>query len=404
MSARGPKARDLFGREDLPERASSQWRFLVPGRRMRVGSAAVVLVGFVGTLLLLAAFVLPNILVDRPRALDALRGVDRVQQELALDQARNAVRNTMVQAVGGLVVLLTFGVGFGQLMVARRGQLVDRFTKTIEQLGESIDVRIGAIYALQQIAERPEYARPVAETLLAYLKTNAAEGVGASQRDEDEAGSRSVLSSDVTGHRVRLRPDLQAALRVLVVDGLWKRATSSRLDLSFITVRYADLSRVDLSGAVLLGAILDGSNLRGANLSTADLRRAGFAGADLRTADLTGADLSGAQLTGARLDNARLHDSLLVNANLTQASLKQSDLSFADASYATFSHASLNAAKLDGSVLIGASLDSSDLSGATMLDSRFDERTDFTHAKQDDAVVHEGTRGSTEPPPPTAHA
>lgn len=280
-----------------------------------------------------------------------------------------------------------------ELVVARQGQLVDRFTKTIEQLGaNAVDVRLGAIFALQQIAERPEYARPVAEILLAYLKTHAAEQREIQGKDAPPNGSPVVSGAGANASRVRLRPDLQAALRILVADELWAHAMPGRLDLSFINVRYADLGGVNLTAVVLLGAVLDGSNLRGARMSYADLRQVSLKDADLTGADLRNADLTRATMERARLDKAQLTDALLIRANLTGASLKLADLTLTDATKADLSSATLNAAQLDNAVLSGAILRDCNLDGATMRLLRIDSETDFTHASFNNAVIDDESR------------
>jgi uncharacterized protein YjbI with pentapeptide repeats len=397
MSSQEPRQKrpfDLFGRSDLPTEGQSWWRVLVPGRKLRWGSGGLILVAVLLTLLVLAVFFVPNLLVRRPVGLSELTGNQRVQAEILLAQARNSVRTTLVQALGGGIVLFTLGVGLGQLLVARQGQLVDRFTKTIQQLGaDAVDVRLGAIFALQQIAERPEYARPVTEILLAYLKTHATDQTEGDRKDSPQTSPVASGASSGTG-RARLQPDLQAALRILVVDGLWVRVMRGRrLDLSFIDVRYADLPDADFSGVVLLGAVLDGSNLTGARMMSADMRRISLKDADLTDADLTGADLTGAIVRHAKLDRAKLGSALLESADLTgETSLKLADLTLADATKADLSDAKLNGAHLDYAVLIGTVLKGSILSGATMQRVRFDSATNLTSAKMDKVVMDEETK------------
>ena len=428
---------DRFGRSDLPAKRQGWWRIIIPGQKLRWSGAGLFLAAVLLALLVLSIFFAPNLLVKQRAALNQLTGNDRVQAEIALVQARNSVRTTLVQALGGAIVLLTLVIGLGQLQVARQGQLVDRFTKTIDQLGaEAVDVRLGAIFALQQIAERPEYTRPVAEILLAYLKThsrNQTEGnKSASPHDPvvsdptgqkaDAArwrrtGLRALLRRLLGGPRlhvprvipgaasdigrVRLQPDLQAALRILVADGLWADAMPGRpLDLSFIDVRYADLPNVNLAGFVLLGAVLDGSNLRGARMMSADLRRVSLKGADLTSADLTGADLTDAiataDLTDAiprktTFDDARLENALLIRANLSGATLIRTHLEYTDATNADLSNATLNAAHLDHAVLVGTDLKGASLVGATMRYIGLSDKTNLVGAEITDVEMDEGT-------------
>jgi len=355
-----------FGRRDLPDVEHGRRRVALTWSQRWLVIAA--LAGSLALIALaLCVFVLPDRIVQAPSGLSELHGADRVQAETALEQTRNNVRGTLVQAVGGCLLLLTFAVGFGQVIVARQGQLVDRFTKTIEQLGSNeVDVRLGAIYALQQIAHRREYARPVAEILVAYLKT-------AGEREEDgtvERRTRPVFGTGARGQPLRLAPDLQAALRILVKEELWATAVGRRLDLSYIAVPGADLDGADLTGVVLLHAVLDGASLQGAHLRSADLRCVSMRGANLTGADLSRSDLSAATLDGATLTAAHLDDTLLVHASCVGTTLLRAHLRFADLTNADLRRATLNGADLANAVLADATLHDVDLAGATLTDVR----------------------------------
>jgi hypothetical protein len=57
----------------------------------------------------------------------------------------------------------------------RHGQITERFTRAIDQLGnESLDVRLGVIYALERIAKDSRHDHPqVVEILTAYIREHA---------------------------------------------------------------------------------------------------------------------------------------------------------------------------------------------------------------------------------------
>jgi uncharacterized protein YjbI with pentapeptide repeats len=385
--ARPARAIEPFGRADL-EAIREKWLPLLLRRRSLrwtvVGTALFVVVVI---LLYLSISVLPERIVEPPPELTQLEGNQRVQAENALEQTRNSVRTTLIQAIGGGLVFLTFAVGLGQLFTAREGQLVDRFTKTIDQLGEDkIDVRLGGVYALKQIAERFEYRRPIAEIFVAYLKTHATETPLATETSRTTAvlsptavRRPSVPGATRTGEEVRLRPDLQAVLRILVGEELWRRAGIERLDLSYIIVRNADLRGVDLSNVVLLGAVLDGSNLRTAKFRGADLRSASLNDADLRGADFEHADLSGAHLSRADLAEARLtNEALLVDATLNEANLRDAELELVDATRANLAGAKLINARLNQAVVTEANLSGANLSGATLFGVNLVEASDLS--------------------------
>jgi hypothetical protein len=67
--------------------------------------------------------------------------------------------------------------------LAREGQITERFTRAVEQLGdEKLDIRLGGIYALERIARDSEtHYEPVMEVLMAFLRENTA-GAGRRRR------------------------------------------------------------------------------------------------------------------------------------------------------------------------------------------------------------------------------
>jgi hypothetical protein len=100
----------------------------------------------------------------------------------------NEARKTLAQIVGGIVVLAGFystvqnlNVAQESLSLAQEGQITDRFTKAIEQLGavdtsggKKLEVRLGGIYALARIANESEKDHwPIMEVLAAYVRENA---------------------------------------------------------------------------------------------------------------------------------------------------------------------------------------------------------------------------------------
>jgi hypothetical protein len=111
------------------------------------------------TLVVLAVFVLPPL----PIGAQGLTASERLKAE-------NDVRSTLLQALAGTVLLagLYFTARTYQLNressartyeLDREGQITERFTRAIDQLGEDkLDVRLDGIYALERIA-RNRYAR-----------------------------------------------------------------------------------------------------------------------------------------------------------------------------------------------------------------------------------------------------
>jgi hypothetical protein len=232
--------------------------------------------------------------------------------ETALDNARGR--------------LLTLGAGLfaaGALLftarnftLSREGQVTDRYTKAIEQLGsDKLDVRIGGIYALERVARDSARDHPIVmEVLTAFIR----------ERSLDERPPQVIsktVSAQITTTLVvppSTRPDVQAAVTVIgrrdakrdirlidLTDANLTGANLTGADLSSALLIRTQLLDADLTGARLVGAVLYSANLRAARLDRAVLfgvtaYRADFRGADLRNAHLLGAYLSDADLAGAR--------------------------------------------------------------------------------------------------------
>jgi hypothetical protein len=93
-------------------------------------------------------------------------------------KAINDVRTTLLQGIGGAVILLgayftyrQLQTGREQLQIAQQGQVTERFTRAIDQLGHAeLDVRLGGIYALERIAnDSPDDRITIAEVLIAFV-------------------------------------------------------------------------------------------------------------------------------------------------------------------------------------------------------------------------------------------
>jgi uncharacterized protein YjbI with pentapeptide repeats len=259
--------------------------------------------------------------------------------------------------------------------LSQQGQITDRYTKAIEQLGsDKLDVRLGGIYALERLAIDSARDHPtVVEVLSAFVREHSdpahddpkpavAERLPAAQGAEPAVGPRPhVENTDNKATPIRPATDVQAAVTVL---GRLPRRHVSRGDLTGagldgVELFHADLSGIRLSGANLSGAVLSGSNLVGARLDRANLVGARLEGANLSPARLYGANLSGARLPEADLSHAGLQEvnlsgAVLIGANLSGAMLERADLSGAMLAMANLTGAELHGANLSGALLVGA--------------------------------------------------
>jgi hypothetical protein len=241
-------------------------------------------------------------------------------------ELENEARKTVAQIVGGAAFLIglyftaqTLRIGQESLRVNQEGQITERFTKAIEQLGsKEHQIRLGGIYALERIARDSERDHaPIIEVLTAYVREKAP-----IQRQTKSSGDPVKAAVEPK----KLATDVQAILTVL------GRRTP--------TFAKWETLRLDLEGTDLHGAELDGANLQGAIFVGANLQ-----GANLRGANLQGANLSGATLQGAFLSEANLQEVDLAGANLQEAFLRGANLQGANLSGATLRGANLQAAR-----------------------------------------------------------
>lgn len=266
---------------------------------MQISTGELALASCVIILAMLILWIVPR---RQTRSLRELTEQERFKIE-------NEARKVIAEILGGAVVLMglfftwqTVKSTAENLRISEEGQITERFTRAIEQLGQAdeegkasnVAIRLGGIRGLERIAidsERDYW--PIMEILSAYVRQHAAWKEGGAPYSQDE-----VPRPDM---------DIQAILSVL-----GKRLRSQgdgkdqQLDLSLTDLRKAALNDANFKGANLSWARLDGARLQGihlegANLTNANLSRAVLHEAHLEGANLTGAILDNAVLTGANL-------------------------------------------------------------------------------------------------------
>jgi Pentapeptide repeats (9 copies) len=239
-------------------------------------------------------------------------------------ELENEFRKTLTQIVlsifGLFLVYLTWRrsrAGDRTVEIAEQGHITDRYTKAIEQLGKldgdkpNIEVRLGAIYALERIArDSPRDHWTIMEVLTAYVRQNAP------VTPAGEAPTTTPLRKP--------RTDIQAILTVLGRRPISpkREGPEHRLDLSFTHLQGAYLKNANLNDANFYGANLWNANFLKAELRKVDFLLANLEHANLWSTQLQGADFNGAKLGRASFADANLEDAFLGNADLRQASIE----------------------------------------------------------------------------------
>ncbi len=340
-------------------------------------AAALIALALAAALLLLA----PQRLYP-PLTAAQLKEVTDPEQRITLQQAQgtlqNEVRTVLLQALGGSLLLVGALATWRQVQVSREGQITDRFTSAVEQLGSgAADIRIGGIHALERIARNsPRDRSTITEILTAYVTHHASWPGGEPDHPDHRPGSE--VDMQLPWLRTRA-PDVQAALTVL-----GRRPPDP--DDPRLVLFLVDLRRAYFAGARLTRIRLRRSNLTRAWLRTADLRRADLSEADLRHAEFRQANLANAYLRGTLLQHADLSMTTLTDAVLADARLQHALLTDADLTGADLSGADLTGAHLDGATLTGVNLSGADLTGVD-LDGVDLAGVDLTGARLDGATM-----------------
>jgi hypothetical protein len=312
-------------------------------------------------------------------------------------KAINDVRGTLLQGIGGAVLLLGAYFTYRQLQtgrdqlevtrqqaqaaaeqfreqldIAQQGQVTERFTHATDQLGHAEpNVRLGGIYALERIAnDSPDDRTTIVEVLTAFVRGHAPWPPTAGTQPPADAPTEQVPELQVRA------PDIQAALTVLA-----RRqpppTPGGRLDLHATDLRKALLQRANLQEARLDGAQLQEANLDRAQLQKASLEKAQLRGANLFAAHLEEVNLFAAQLQGADLNYAYLQGARLERAQLQGAKLAHAELQGANLSSAQLQKARLDEAQLQDAILLDANFKGARLDRAELENAHADSNTEW---------------------------
>lgn len=236
---------------------------------------------------------------------------NKLKAEDFVDQ-QNSARATLAQILGGVFVLV--GLYFtGEnlrnsqetLRVSEEGQITERFTKAIEQLGRLDDpqkkethlaIRLGGVYALGRIAKDSEKDHwPIIQILTAFVREKSP------WSDEGDIRDPMLIPKDV-----------QAVMTVLG----WRSRTYMNGEGD--RDQRLDFRNTDLRGLILKGGgHLEGANLENAHLEKALLREIHLENALLTNANLRNVDLNGAHLGGAVFKDADLEGADLMSSDIT---------------------------------------------------------------------------------------
>ena len=218
-------------------------------------------------------------------------------------EVQDRARLTVAAIIGGLLVLAGAYINWRrvsalekQVATAERGQITDRFTRAIDQLGAvrpdntpASQIRAGGIRSLERIArESAEDFWPILDILTAYLRS-----------ESPIPGPDSP--DDWWDRAYRTRDRMDVAFAIEAIQRLWpgeREPAHTPLNLAWTFAPRIAFRSKNLDGGSLISAYLRIADLQGAKLSGADLRSADLQYADLRKANLRG--ISDTPTSGSR--------------------------------------------------------------------------------------------------------
>lgn len=232
-----------------------------------------------------------------------------------------------------------------QAHTAQQSLLNDQYQRGADMLSSNVlAVRLGGIYALQNLAEKSPngYHVQIMRLLCAFVRIPP---------QDQEVDKPSHIDGEVEPSAIR--DDAQAAISVIGLRDLG--LTEHEKDVGFTS---------DLHGANLIFAYLVGHHLENADLSFARLEFANLEGASLARSSLTNAHLYAAKLDGANFKRSTCKWAHFADSRASRANFHRADLEGTYWANAHLQGANLTKAILSGADLTGANLAQSDISGA----------------------------------------
>jgi uncharacterized protein YjbI with pentapeptide repeats len=273
------------------------------------------------------------------------------------------------------------------LAVTRQGQITDRFTRAVDQLGSQnddkkpkVETRVGGIYALERIArdsladtqdpDARKNQKVIMEILTAYVRENArwqgdsrCDTIPIAPASSADASPTVIVATNATQIEQTVTPtasvssepraDVVAALTVLARNDWFGDVTPTPTGVGLTTpapiatptdiaARAWNVDRTDLRHVVLPGSRLTGLTLYCAHLDWADFSQASLVGASFNNSQLVHTQLFEAHVEGAHFNNA----------NLDHANFGQAYLNGADFNGANLDHANFIGSHLEGAILL----------------------------------------------------
>ena len=210
---------------------------------------------------------------------------DKIQNKIAQKQAETAIRQSNIAFRQSRAATAQSRAANRQADIAEQGLITDRINKAVESLGKInqdnkpvLEVRIGALYALERIAQDSiaDHIR-IMKIICSYIRINRPFNNKMAETEAITDDIREALH--IIGHRDKWTEDERHLNK--------EKKENYKLDL-----RHCDLHNLELFDADLSNALLDGSTLREAILVRVKFKSAHFFETNISDADIEGADMT----------------------------------------------------------------------------------------------------------------
>jgi uncharacterized protein YjbI with pentapeptide repeats len=282
--------------------------------------------------------------------------------------AENQTRATWAQILGGVFVLAGLFFAWLRLEASQRNQITDRYIRAIDQLGsEKTEVRLGAIYGLERIAnESPQEHWAIIEVLTAFIRNHRPWNSNLGLENREAAHEVAAILA-VLARRNRV---IETRDQVILLGAA---------DLRKARLFQAHFERANLAGIHLEGAVAAAA--RDATQSTL-LRslqvKGGKIDVDLKRYDHELSKIA-AHFEFSHMVNARLDGFIAIGSRFEHASLIDACADGAMLSNSHFEHANLGRASFQHALLQGAYFANAFMHEVNLKGARLD-RADFSHA------------------------
>lgn len=253
-------------------------------------------------------------------------------------ETENKLRDTLIKLFGGAIVIVGIYLTYRRILASERqaaafedGQITERFSRSIEQLGsvdekgnKNIEIRVGGIYALERISKNSEKDFwPIMEILTSYLREVSLkdkEFIEAKVKDETLGLYEKVLSAEI-----------QAAITVIGRrDITYEKKNKIGIHLAGSYLPYSIIYQPNFQDAIMSHVNFSKSLIYNANFEETLLNRSNFKGAYAFDANFKNASLTAANFEDTTISGSSFRGADLKSVKWIMADLKEADLTEAE--------------------------------------------------------------------------